>query len=385
MKACKQLGGTVRLPTLLLLLATALVGVSLLVVRAPPLEQQPQPDSTEYAESAQRLAHGLGYTTTVLDQGNHPPGANPPRYPIGYPLTLAPFTLVGHYPDNVQLGAKLITVALVVIVAWAAFESGGPWAGLIAVAVVGASPFVRWSAAFILADALSAALAVALLPLVRRHGARAAYAAGLLAGFGVAVRLSAVGVLVALLVALTGWNRLRAGLAALPSLTGLAVQQQLAFGAPWRTGYDYWLPGLQAYTLRAVTAGAGLGDGPGLFRDRLDGTLATWACHGCGAVGPFHSFPNWLFYPLVLAGIFWIFTPPLLALVGLATAAATANTPVGRLVIATAVAQLLLFLPYFYQSARFLAPAALMLTVLSATTLAALGRQLVHRRKPRPG
>ncbi len=66
--------------------ATALVVWLALTTVARPLDQQPFPDSHEYADAARHLAAGDGYVTTV-----HGDGPRPPRYPPGFSLALVPF------------------------------------------------------------------------------------------------------------------------------------------------------------------------------------------------------------------------------------------------------------------------------------------------------
>ena len=112
-----------------------------------------------------------------------------------------------------------------------------------------------------------------------------------------------------------------------------------------------------------------MGDGPILFADRFHGALGAWACGNCASPGPFHTFPNWLFYALVVTGVFWVITPPLLAFLGTAEWFRIRRAPVGRFVLVAVVGQVVLYLPYFYQSARFVAPAVLMLMVLSAAAI----------------
>jgi hypothetical protein len=366
---------------LVALLLGTLVAGRVLLANPIPIAAQPQPDAAEYADSAYRMAHGEGYTTTLRDQPNHPQGANPPRYSIGYPLVLAPFSLVGLYPGNVQVGAKLAAVALVLVVGWAAYVAGGAWSATIAVAVLGASPFEQWSAHLVMSDALSAALAVALIPLVMmRNRPWVAYVAGFAAGYGVLVRLSALVVLAAVVVAWPGVNRLRVIASSVPPLLVLAGYQWATFGAPWRTGYDYWLPGLRSFSFAFITAPTGPGDGPILFADRFHGMLAAWACGNCPNPGPFHTFPDWFFYGLVVTGAFWVITPPMLTLLGAAEMVRTWRVPAGRFVMIAVVGQLVLYMPYFYQSARFVAPAILMLSVLAAAAIPRLAALSLGRR-----
>jgi CDP-diglyceride synthetase len=71
----------------------------------------------------------------------------------------------------------------------------------------------------------------------------------------------------------------------------------------------------------------------------------------------------------VVTGVFWVITPPLLAFLGTAEWFRIRRAPVGRFVLVAVVGQVVLYLPYFYQSARFVAPAVLMLIVLSAAAI----------------
>lgn len=382
-----------RLSLVVLAAISILVVASMLLSHPIPLPQQAQPDTSEYADSANRLVHGLGYTTTVKELPTHPAGANPPRYPMGYPLLLAPFALLGQYPSNVQLGAKVIACLLVIAVAWAALELAGLWAASVAVLLIGLSPFVQVSAQLVMSDALAAALAVALLPLLLRRSRWSMYLVGAIAGYGLLVRLSFLPVLVVLVIVVRERDRLRVALAATPFMLVLATYQWATFGAPWRTGYDYWLPqGFHPFSFASVTAAGLTGEGPWIFPDFLQGTLARWACHPCGLGGPMHSLPSWLFYTMLIAGFFWVFAPPFITLLGLAVAILNWDTVVGRFVLLVLASQLAFFLPYFYQGARFFAPSAFMLTVLAATVLPRLvqhtlagGRATVRLPDPRIG
>lgn len=363
------------MPWIVLAIVTPLIVSMIIVIPAVPFDRQPFPDSQEYAEGANNLVHGLGYTTTAQDQPTHPRGYNPPRYPPGYSLILAPFALVGRYPDNVQFGAKAVTALLVLVCAWAALDLGGPWAAVWVVLLVGLSPFVVFSAKMVLSDALGAALAVVLLPLIRRGRRRSIYVAGLLAGFGVVVRLSAIVVLGGLLIAVTGRDRVRALLAAIPPIAGLGIYQWITFGAPWRTGYDYWLPGLQSFGLSYVVRSGGPGDGA-LFPDLLQGSLVRWSCKPCGTDAVMHSLPPVLFYPLILLGALWVFSPPFIGLLGGTVAVINRSSPIGRLVIAVTLGHVGFFVAHFYTGARFMAPAALMLTGLAGVAIPRIVKQV---------
>ncbi len=355
-----------------LVAAVVLAGYSLATRHQRPLEHQPSPDAQEYADAARHLAAGDGYVTTVKDSAAHPAGLNPPRYPPGYPLVLAPFGLLDEYPLNVQRGAKLVALAYFVVVAGAALSLGGPLAALLAVVVVWGSPFAPTSIQLVMSDALGALLAVALLPLVQRATRGGVIAAGALAGFGVVVRLNALVVLAALLLTLRGRNRLRAAAAAAPFVLALGVWQWVAYGAPWRTGYSYWLPGLQTFALGYATGDVPR-DGPWLTHDRFGG--GRWfdaICPPCNLDGAFGSLANWAFYPLALSGLLWVTVPPL---VGLAAAAACwvwRRQAAARLTLWTAALTFALQLVYFYQASRFTAAAGSMLTVMAAVAAAHL-------------
>ena len=93
-------------------------------------------------------------------------------------------------------------------------------------------------------------------------------------------------------------------------------------------------------------------------------------CTEAGALGG--SLPNWLFYPLVIAGAFWIFSLPFVTLGGLAVATWQRREPAAQLALLETILTIVVSLPYFYQAARFMAPPAMMLVVWCAVGLARL-------------
>jgi 4-amino-4-deoxy-L-arabinose transferase-like glycosyltransferase len=349
-----------------------------------PLGRQPFPDAQEYATSAEQLAQGHGYVTPVRDSPSRSARAeNPPRYPPGYPLALSPFALFGRFPGDVELGARCVVVAMFLAVAWAALELGSSWAAIAAVVLVATGSFATVSSQIVMSDALSVALALVVMALVCRRSRAAAYAAGLAAGLGVLVRDSGAVVLVALLVVLPGRDRLRALLASAPPVAGLLCYQWAAFGRPWRTGYGFWLPGLRLFSASYVTRHP-LQHDPSI-PDRLHGALASWACalvscHGVHAQVSKASvaLPNWLFYPLMLAGLFWVFAPPLVPLAGAVVACRFWRLPAARLALLAGALTIAFYLAYFYQAARFVAAPAVMLTVVAA---AGASRRLERTRR----
>jgi 4-amino-4-deoxy-L-arabinose transferase-like glycosyltransferase len=324
-----------------------------------PLSQQPYPDAAEYASAAESLAHDKGFFTYI-----HAGQRQPPRYPPGYPFALAPFAAAGTFPHAVQRGATFYAILYFLATMLAAWVLGGPLAALLAGVFVLASPFARDSGGLILSDALVAALTVLALPLLRTANRPRARLAGATTGLAMLARLTASVNLVALLVS---WPRrsLRSLLAfALPALVGLGLLQWALFGSPIKTGYSYW--GVAGHSLSAayLTSADTLREQPFIFPDRLEQVC------GCGVEGARSSLANLPFYPLVLAGVLWIFSPPLVPLAGLVYAWRRRREPVGRYALVLTGLSLVLFWCYRFQGARFVAGPATVLTVLAAVALA---------------
>jgi 4-amino-4-deoxy-L-arabinose transferase-like glycosyltransferase len=329
-----------------------------------PLARQPFPDAQEYADGARQIADGKGYVTVV-----HGGESVPPRYPPGFSLALAPFAAVGDYPDNVQLGAKLVAVLYVLAAVAAAWTLGGPLAALLTAGVVAISPFARDSAALVLSDALAATFSVLLLCLLRPANRTGASLAGMLAGLLITIRLNAFTSLLAVLAATRAHLRLRVVLLALPAILGLVALQWATFGNPLTTGYSYW--GLQQHSFAGsyVLQAPPRGDGPWVFGDLLHGRLLHWTCP-CVTGGPQASLPNLAFYPFLLLGAFWIFAPPLWTIPGIWYAWRNRREPVGRYALVLLGSTVLLFVFFFFQAARFMAAPATVLLVLSSVTIA---------------
>ena len=80
-------------------------------------------------------------------------------------------------------------------------------------------------------------------------------------------------------------------------------------------GYNYWLPGVKNFSLSFAVASRSPGDGPWIVRDALHGLAFHWM-GPCGDGGPQAALSNLVFYPSVLLGLFWIFAPPPLLILG---------------------------------------------------------------------
>lgn len=361
----------------MLLAALVCVAVLVTIERAPerPLAIQPVPDSVEYASSAHSLANGKGFygTSSVTHDWRQPP-----RYPPGYPMALAPFAEIGSYPRNIQRGAKFWAMMYVLVAVIAAWTLGGPLAAALAAVFIGVSPFAKDAAGLVLSDAFTATLAVLMLPLLRYTNRPGARLAGAASGFSMLARITGGINLIALLASLPRRYFKSALLFALPSLVLLGLLQWALFGNPLETGYSYWGVASHNFALGHLT-GSSAREGPFIFPDMLSGKLLSSICP-CQLGGPQASMPNLTFYPALLAGMFWIFSPPLIPLLGLVYAWRHRRDAVGRYVLLVTFLSLLVFGFYFYQGTRFMAGPATLLTVLASVWLAELAARLWRHR-----
>jgi hypothetical protein len=342
-----------------------------LTASAVPLVDQPFPDSAEYADGAWELAHGHGYLTFVNERaGWFGHVARPPRYPFGTSAVLAPFAAFGSFPQDVQVGARAISVAYVLAIVAAAWLLAGPLAAGVAAILVGWSPFAHVSAGLILSDPLSALLTIMILIALQRGSRRAIGVAGGLAGALVCVRLLGIVLLPAVFFAVPRSRRRLVLLCASPFLLVLAVYQWRTFGSPFLTGYSYWLPGLHTFDLSFVTHVTTY-EGPFVIPDKLNGGLLDFLCP-CGIGGSMTQLPNVAFYPAVVAGLFWVFAPPLTGLIGLVEIVRGQAAAAARFGLIAVVLNVAVALVYFDQAARFIAPAASLLLVYSAVGIARL-------------
>ena len=336
------------------------------------LADQPFPDAQEVAEVTWRMVHGQGYTITL-----HGTGPLPPRYAPGYPIALAPFALVGReFPGRIPRGAAFYAALYVVAVCLAAWTMGGPAAGALAALAVGISPFARDMARMVMSDAFAAALTMLLIPLLHKPTRNRALWAGLLAGSLVAVRLPMVLNLAALFVALPRSLWSRAILAATIPLAAYAVFNHFTYGGPFTTGYHHWVH-VKNLSLDYVTTEL-MREGPGVTPDALEGWIvklidrrpsSSWSWGG-----PQNDFPNYIFYPAVLGGVFWVFTPPFLSLLGLWSYWRNRKRPEARFALVLCGISVLFFCCYFYQGTRFMAAPA---SVLLAGAVTRIARWLV--------
>jgi 4-amino-4-deoxy-L-arabinose transferase-like glycosyltransferase len=372
---------------------TAIALVALVLALAPvarsrpvPLIDQPFPDAQTYADTAFQIANGNGFGTVVderLDRDQQlTTRVRPSRFPPGYSIALAPFVQLGdNEATSAQTGARWVAALLVVSLFLASFVLGGPLAATVASLVSFFSPFAEKSSRLVMSDAFGAALALLVVTAVGSawrfkwfEGIRPVLfaVAGSLAAYGVLVRVSAAGLLAS--VAIAGRQRrllAAVALGALPVLTFLAAYQWTEFGSPLRSGYDYYLPTLDAFSPGYVLNGSPTSERTFIFADKLDGALMRWTCP-CDRYGPMGKASNAVFYPAVLLGLYWVFSPPLFTLLGLWEIARRRASPVGRLGALVVLTNLAIFLAYYYQGARLVAPAAYVLIAFSAAGAARL-------------
>lgn len=354
-----------RVATALYASVAVIVILSVLSTAPRPFAEQPFPDSQETADAARQLVSGNGYVTFVHGNERHPP-----RYPPGFSLALAPFAAAGDdYPSNVQRGATFYAALYVLLAVVAAWSLKGPLAGALTAVLIGMSPFARVEASLIMSDGFAAGMTMLLIPLLLRPTPQRVALAGALAGALVAVRLPMVLNLVALFIVLTWPHRKRLLLFSPPPLAALALYNWLTFGSPFRTGYDYWLPGLKSFSPSYAVTSPMQGDGPWLLGDALGGLFLRWVCP-CPDGGPQAALSNLFFYPSVLFGLFWIFMPPLLSIVGILYCWEHRHTAAVRFTFWLTGLSLLLFTFYFYQGARFMAAPMTLLCVFASAKLA---------------
>ena len=357
-----------------LAIVTLVLIVKLLLNHPFALSDQPFPDAHEYLNEAYRLAHGHGFTTTVRDypfSAHARQAVNPSRYPPGTAIVLAPFSLFGSYPGNVEFGGRIIVVALVLAAGWAGFSLRGWYAAMISAFVVALSPFAMVNTQIVMSDALGALLIVVCVPLMKVRAKWAGYVLGLVAGYGIVCRESGVIVIVCLLIVIQGRERLRVVIGALGPIVGLALYNWSTFGVPWGSGYGYWLPpGFPEYSLSNVTRHPWPPGGQGFYQSSLAPFHLVQQSHA-GAIGPLS---NLLFYPLILLGFSFVYGPPLLTLVGLVTAIRTWKRREARFTVLVAGLLTLFYMANYSQDPRFLAGPCILLTVWGVVGLVMLTR-----------
>jgi hypothetical protein len=347
-----------------LALLVALVALAALAFPAGYLgDIQPAPDAVEYAVTAQRLAGGESFALPL-------PGRDyPARYPFGFPALLAPaYRLPGAtVRSGLYAVIALAVVAVVLVYLLGKRLLGCPGGIIAALTLLLLPPYPAWSRAIMSETATVALVAAAALLL---HAACASattrrrdsllLGAGLVAGVAILARLNNVALVGALVVGgIAGIGLRRAppraalalGLGPACALLALALYNTRTFGGPLATGYGYWVPEWYGQ----------LGKG-------FSPAYAFRAPPVIGDLNAPAGLSNVAYYARSLAGVLpahgsLLLTSGLAALAALGGLAATrARARPARAVVAFGLALAALtgaiYLPYFLDDVRFLAPLA---------------------------
>jgi hypothetical protein len=326
------------------------------------------PDSLDYAYGAAALLHGHYIVQWVgppsMGTADSNGVAHVPRYPPGYSILLMPAVALWGVAGAVWVN-YFSGILLGVLAAWLAARLGGAWAAPLAVVSVLCSIGAIAFSHTVMSDLPTATLVMLeLLVLIVGRTARSALLAGLLAGALVWIRLPNLVLLLAGLAGLTAMPDRRRAVAFLggallfPVLLGL--WQFTTFGSPLTTGYEALHIGPNAHSSVAS-----------LFRWQYvfgqpfgrSGLAWNW------------NWSNALLYPLTLLGFkFWLALPGV-GLLGLFAALSFARQTgergvAGRFTIVALIATMAIYLPYFWQSVRFMLVPAVLLNMLTAVVVA---------------
>lgn len=207
----------------------------------------PWPDAAEYVDFAVNWVERG-------ERGIHLAGeTHPSRYPPGYPALLALANQLGvSFRDAPLLVNRLFGVAMILGLFAMLATRGRPLAGGLAALLLAAQPSLVVLARGPLSEVASAALLLGSAWFLYRGSESSDFRwialGAFLLGLAVNVRVSNalfVGLIAAALWTAPAWMRLRLAVGAAGALTlallPLAWHNTVAFGAPWRNGYSYWL------------------------------------------------------------------------------------------------------------------------------------------------
>jgi hypothetical protein len=332
----------------------------------------PAPDTPDYIGGAMSLLRGA----YVVDWDGPP---RTPIYPPGFSLLLLPAVALGGPTASVwvpYIAALLLgLVSLFVAVRISSFI-----AAPLAVFFVLFASAPRDLALLVLTDLPQAALAVCIAALLMfGRGRPALLAAGVLSGALVWVRLASIPLLVAGVLALTArsdWRRAAAVYltASMPLVFLLGLWQWATYGSPFTTGYQ--------------VVGAGP-DGNGSFGSLF--SVAYMLGPPAAVDGPVHGgaariweLPNLVFYGLELLGADSFLSRPGVGALGLFALIVFARDTgargvLGRFGLALTAGTLGVYVPYFYQSGRFLMAPAAILAIAAAAGVAVAAEALQAR------
>lgn len=336
-----------------------------------------EPNSFDYAHGAAALLHGR---YVVSWQGRE----RLPYYTPGLSILLMPSVALGGFAAAVWT-CWVSALAVGALAAVLAYRLGGPGAAPLAVVMVLFTPAAERFAEVVMSELPAATLlALEALLLAAGRGRRSAAAAGVLAGSLICLRPASLPHLLAGLAAVTALpdrrRRTAAYLAgALPPLVLLGAWQWLVLGSPVTTTY-------QAGRCNPL----GRADVSAMFSPRYAFETPSppdpmWReGPDFGGRGLGWSLPNGVLYPLQLLGFDGFLLRPGVGLIGLIALwryarHGGARGAVARFGSALILVTLAAYVPYFYQSGRFLISAAVFLGCAAAALTAETATALCRR------
>ena len=350
------------------------------------LDSQPFPDSQSYFSEAVQIARGNGFVIDFderISSAKNLIGVNetyPSRYPPGYSLILAPF-VVAFGNVGVEVGVKVVTFLMLVTATVIAKRLSGYFAATLTAATITTSPFFQKSATLVMSDAFGALLCLlailAMIEITRcgPQGNRArnlSIILGMICGYAVISRIALLFTIVAAAIIFVKRRNLRwITLGFAPFLLLLGILQYLQFGSPFRTGYSLYASEYVEFSISHLTQTYLRGERAFIFPDLLQGKLMTWTCP-CDRYGPIGKAPNIVFYPATLSGLYWIFMPPLLGVLGFYKLLKSLCNETYRFMALLFTLNTITMVFYFFQGARLVAPSALILIISGSVLVADL-------------
>jgi hypothetical protein len=250
------------------------------------------------------------------------------------------------------------------------------------------SPFFRKSSTLVMSDAfgtllcLLAVLTVIEITRCEIRGTKTrnlSILLGMICGYATISRISLIFLFVAAIVVFAKRENLSMIVVGFsPFVIFLGILQFVQFGSPLRTGYSEYVHGYIEFSLSHLTRVNPYGERGFLFPDWSNGKLMKWTCP-CDEHGPIGKAPNIVFYPATLAGLYWIFMPPLLGVLGLIKIFRTRMSLTYQFMAAVIALNTLLMSVYFFQGARLVAPSALALLICGSISSAEFVQRMVGR------
>jgi hypothetical protein len=354
----------VRRSTLIagVLVVLAMLAFALVIQPAddePGLLPGVHPDSYDYAYGAAALLHG----SYIVDWDANP---HVPRYLPGFSVLLMPSVALGGVQAAVWFPYGM-TFVLAGLCALLGARIAGPVAAPIAAVLSLFTPAVAHLSRIVMSDLPTATfvmLELAMLTLL--SGPALLFLAGLLAGSLAWMRLAAWPLVLAGLVASTARADVRRGrmlyvVGAVLPLLALGFWQLTMFGSPLITTYQAARATPEGDAALSSFFSTGYAFGQPAFGD---GTYL-------GGDGRLWKMANAIFYPLQLLGMDGFVAFPGLGVIGLLALAWLAREDgpagvLGRFGLSAIVITLLVYVPYFWQSGRFLLVASPLFAVATA-------------------